>query len=181
MQFRQRLGEILRESRRITEVQRTEALDFQARWNAQADAPTLSVMEASRAGRREPRRLGQVLVQLGHVTDIDAAWALAIQFGVEFVDLDLWGAISPDILKRVPREIIRAHTVLPLDERHGRLRVLVHDPVDVLLRDTLGLVLNRPVDFAVGVERQIKAFIQRELQDEVGGLPWGREAAVPSE
>mgnify|MGYP006295179005 CR=1 FL=1 len=77
---RKRLGEILKEWGIVTEDQITQALERQA---------------------KSGRRIGEVLVSMGACEDADVSKALAMQFDMEFVDLDI-GTINPQVMEMIP-------------------------------------------------------------------------------
>ena len=112
---RPRLGEILLE---LGSVDPDDLLNALQR---QQDAPE---DEENRV------RLGQILVQLGSINDVALAAALAHQFDVPLADLT-HARPEADAVARVPEELARRHTVLPLRvDEGGRVYVATSDPLD---------------------------------------------------
>jgi type IV pilus assembly protein PilB len=108
------------------------------------------------------RRIGQALVELGSVTEEDVGKALAEQFGLEYVDpehnVDISAAIN-----LIPEDLIRKHFVLPYGKKDGRLRVVIHDPLDLDTQDMLRFRLATDIDCVLAVKSKIKAYIDNFL------------------
>jgi len=111
------------------------------------------------------RRLGECLVDLGFVDEKDIAKALASQFDMEFIDLDQPGAIDKESMKLLPQELIRKFMVLPLSQENGRLKVVVHDPMDLELLDNLRFVKGCEIDTVLASRKQIKDFLDRSFSE----------------
>ncbi len=141
---RQKLGEILVVRGKVAE----EALA-----GALADA---------RANRK---KIGEVLVERNLVTDEDVARALGEQFGLTFFDLDKPENSARVNRKNLPDDIIKKNQILPLEKEGGRLRIVIHDPVDFDLLETLRFRVGE-TDQVISSRTQIKKFLE-------GGVPSG--------
>ena len=141
---RRKLGQILLRWNLINEQQLSEALDV-------ANATS--------------KRIGQVLVELGYATEDDVAKALATQFDLEYIDLDSEEAMKASNLDLMPSDLVKKHLVLPLEQKDGRMKVLVHDPLDLDLLDTLRFRLNCEVDTALASRGKIRNYIDTMLSE----------------
>ncbi|NQV32786.1 MAG: hypothetical protein HQ515_08835, partial [Phycisphaeraceae bacterium] len=72
-------------------------------------------------------RLGEILLRLGFVTEAQLAEALALQVGIEKVDLTQV-SIPGDIVALVPADLVNKYMLLPLCYENGRLAVAMTDP-----------------------------------------------------
>jgi type IV pilus assembly protein PilB len=90
----------------------------------------------------------------------DAARALAESHGLEYVDVGSF-APDPEILKTVPVELMFRYTFLPYKREGGRLVLVMADPTDIPVVDTLGLVLQTPIQPAVGTPSAIQEALKR--------------------
>lgn len=72
-------------------------------------------------------RLGQILIDLGYITEMQLQEALALQAGIERVDLTNL-SIGADILALVPADVVNRYNCLPLWHENGRLAVAMSDP-----------------------------------------------------
>jgi len=87
----------------------------------------------------EHRRLGQILLGLNYITQPQLNEALALQVGIQKVDLaDV--SISPEIIALVPAELVSKHDILPLWHEDGRLAVAMTDPFQPQVFEDLRLV-----------------------------------------
>ena len=141
---RKKLGQILVRWEVVTEQQVDEAL---------------GVAEGS------GKRIGETLVDLGYASEDDVAKALASQFGLEYIDLDSQEAMKAANLELMPPDLVRRFLVLPLEKKDGRLKILIHDPMDLELMDTLRFRLNAEIDTAIGSRSKIKDFIETLLSE----------------
>jgi len=122
--------------------------------NALADA----IAYASEHGKR----IGEALVELELVSEEDVSKALATQFDLEYVDLDK-NVVVPAALELVPQELITRHTILPMSKDGERLKIIIHDPLDLELLDMLRFRLNMEIDTALAPKGKIQRFIDTFL------------------
>ncbi len=111
------------------------------------------------------KRIGEVLVDLGYAQQNDVAKALASQFGMEFVDLDEPDVVSKDNLDLIPTDLIKKYLVLPMSKEGNKLKVLVHDPMDLALIDDLRFRLGGELELALGAKEKIKEYIDSFLSE----------------
>jgi type IV pilus assembly protein PilB len=121
--------------------------------------------EALKVAQGSNKRFGQVLVELGFATNDDVAKALASQYGLEYIDLDSEEAMKSANLDLMPMDIIKKYLVVPLEKKDGRLKVLIHDPMDLELLDLLRFRMNCEIDTAIGSRDKIKEFIDALLSE----------------
>ncbi len=136
---RKKLGEMLIEAKVITPQQLETALS-----------------ETKGTGKR----LGEVLIERGVCKEEDLSRVLAEQWGMEYFNLDRPEHSSRIDLKLVPDEIVKKHLVLPISKAAGKLRLLIHDPMDLELIDLLRFRLNCDIETALASRSQIKRFIE---------------------
>jgi len=126
-------------------------------WNVVTEE---AVQQALGIAKGTSKRIGEALVEAGFCSDEDVAKALADQHDMEYIDLSEQGSDSVD-MTLVPDDVVRKHLVLPMSKRNGRLKVVIHDPLDLELLDLLRFRLNCEIDTAVAPKSEIKAFIDR--------------------
>lgn len=120
------------------------------------------VDEAQKTARSRGLRLGEALVEADIVKEEDVAKALAHQFGVDYINLDKLEDMNRIDRSRLATDLIKKYLVLPMTGGNGKLRLVIHDPMDL---DTLELLRFRVGDFEQGgiaSRRQIRAFIEGE-------------------
>ncbi len=133
------------------------------KWGVVTEA---QVEEAMQIAEGTGKRIGQTLVDLEYASEEDVAKALASQFGLEYIDLDNVDAMKAANLELIPTDLVKRFLVLPLEKKKdGRLKILIHDPMDLELMDTLRFRLNAEIDTAIGSRGKIKGFINSLLSE----------------
>ena len=116
--------------------------------------------EALNVAKGSGKKIGEALVDLGHCSEDDVAKALAAQFDMEYIDLDAQAAVGTDV-DLLPEDIIRKFHILPLEKSDNKLKVLLHDPMDLELLDVLRFRMNCEIETAVGAESKIRDHISK--------------------
>jgi type IV pilus assembly protein PilB len=150
--------------------------------------------KAAEYAQKSRRKLGEALIEMQLVSEEDVTKALATQFDMEYVDLDK-NAIPVSSLRLIPPDIIKRHKILPVSQENGRLKVVIHDPLDLETQDLLRFRLNVELETALAPKSKIERFIdqfisetkrsidetmdelKRELPDDQDGLQGGAEDA----
>jgi type IV pilus assembly protein PilB len=126
-----------------------------------------ALINAIKTAKSSNKRLGQVLLDLGLINEDTLAKAIAKQFGLKYVDLDDV-TIPPDAVKIIPEDLIKRHNILPLSVNNGRLRLIISDPMDLDMMDSIRLRLNKELECHVANPKKIRAYIENSLEDKVG-------------
>src|SRR5580700_9189781 len=132
-----KLGEILIEWGIITQKEVTKALEH-------AKAKNL--------------RIGEALVALNLCGEVNVYKALAQQHNMEYFDLDK-SAVPANAGTMIPEELMRKHLILPLAVENGRMRLAIHDPLDLEMLDILRFRLNKEVRTVLAPKGRIKLII----------------------
>lgn len=144
-----RLGEILVNSRLITEEQLTIALG-----------------EHRKAGKK----LGEYLIEQNIVSEDNLVMALSQQLGLDTVDLANV-TVDKAILDLIPIDVLKKNVIFPYSFREDNLsvlRVAMADPLDYNAQDDINLITNYQVEPVVASSRTImmaidKFFGQKEM------------------
>ena len=89
----------------------------------------------------EHRRLGQILLDLGYITNAQLNETLALQVGIERVDLnDVF--IGGEVIALVPAELVSKYNILPLWLEDNQLSVAMTDPFQQQVIEELRLVTD---------------------------------------
>jgi type II secretory ATPase GspE/PulE/Tfp pilus assembly ATPase PilB-like protein len=91
------------------------------------------------------RQLGQILIDLGYITQAQLIESLALQVGIERVDLDGL-SVGSDVIGLVPAELVSKHHILPLKRENGRLAVAMTDPFQPQIMEDLRFVTGCSVE-----------------------------------
>ncbi|MGP1273018.1 MAG: GspE/PulE family protein [Phycisphaerales bacterium] len=126
----------------------------------QGAASSAQVEKALQMAQGAGKRIGEAMIEGGFCKERDVAKALAEQFGLEYIDVaskDGMATINPDL---IPEDLIKKHFILPQSKSGNRLRLVVHDPMNLELLDMLRFRLNTEIDPVIAAKGDIKAFIE---------------------
>jgi len=136
---RKQLGEFLVENKLVTYVQLQEALRIQ---------------------KNSAGRLGEILVNLGYVTEKDIMDVLEFQLGIDQVDL-LNTQVDPEVINKIPESMIRRHRVIPIAQAGNVLTVAMADPLNIVAADDIKVATGLEVKPVMVAERSIDKTIQK--------------------
>ncbi|MDR7544990.1 MAG: type IV-A pilus assembly ATPase PilB [Armatimonadota bacterium] len=103
---------------------------------------------------RTGERLGKILRDTGAVSDQDLARAMAAQWGYPYVALANT-KIDEETAKLIPHALAVRHKCIALERRGGRLVLAVADPLNVLAIDDVRLITGMEVDLVIATEEDI--------------------------
>lgn len=93
------------------------------------------VLEAQRAANGA-KKFGDVVVELGFMSEVNFAKALAGNLRVQYVDLDNID-INTEAVQMVPEALARKHTVIAINVQGKRLTVATNDPVNFIVLEDI--------------------------------------------
>ncbi len=85
------------------------------------------------------KRIDQVAVDMGLVSEEDALTALADELGMRYVDLKGLD-IDLELLTKFPTSVVFRHSLLPISRKNGRVLVATSDPFDLEALDELSAI-----------------------------------------
>jgi type IV pilus assembly protein PilB len=115
------LGQILTELGFVTPIEVREALEKQ--------------------GRDGGGKIGEVMVNLKSATAEQVAQALAIQFGLPYVDLK-HVELPKEVIASVKKDIAVEHGIVPIWKKGRTIRIAMADPLDFFTLDNLRFILD---------------------------------------
>lgn len=100
-------------------------------------------------------RFGETGLELGFYDEEVLAQSLAVQFGMEYVDM---GSVqpSPDQLDAIPEDLAARFGVVPLQRVDGALVVATADPTDIIRLDQLEWSVGCPIVLKVAAKSHIQ-------------------------
>ena len=138
MRERKRLGDILLEAGKISLAQLNRALETQ---------------------RKTKRRLGEVLIDQGLLTEDEIADVLAQQLSLERIDLEKT-FVEQDMARSIPKEVALKYTAIPIFMRDGKLVVAMNDPLNMFAIDDICFITQKKIQPAVATKKQIEKAIE---------------------
>lgn len=101
--------------------------------------------EALELQKIKPKRIGQILLDLGYIEEDHLLEALSEQFGLTF-DKEMTEHIDSSLTTKVPIAFIREYHMVPYRKNGNGFVVALNDPVNLLPLDDLRLLLGGPVE-----------------------------------
>ena len=75
------------------------------------------------------RRLGEILQDLGYITEIDMLKALSIRVGTPLIDMSKLN-VNPEAISLVPRFVAEENDLLPYDYSDDKIEIVISDPLN---------------------------------------------------
>lgn len=108
--------------------------------------------------------IGRVAVRMGLVTEVQLSEALAEQWGMQVVNLKET-TITPKVLELVPETMASIYKIMPVSLKNNVLTVAMADPQNIAALDDLRNFLGYDVRGAVSNPADIQAAIERYYAD----------------
>jgi len=105
--------------------------------------------------QRRGERLEEVLIRLKYTPEELVLQHLADYFNLPYVNLDTY-LIDEKIVKIIPEEIARRHTLIPLFKIGNTLTVALPNPLNLLALDEVRNRTKADVEIAISTERKIQ-------------------------
>ncbi len=122
---------------------------------------TLSPKDIPKAldhGKKQSLRIGEALVDLKLASEVDVYKALASQHNMEYWDLDN-NPIPAAVMNAIPDDLVKRYVILPVGREGTKLRVVVHDPLDLEMLDILRFRLHTDIRTVLAPKTKIKTLI----------------------
>lgn len=140
-----KLGELLLYSNKVTKEQLNNALKEQ---------------------KNTGKKLGEVLVEDGYVTDNDIMEVLEFQLGIPHVDLEKY-LINPEIVLEIPENIARRYDLIAIDKKSNYLIVAMADPLNFFAIDDIKIFTKFEIQPVIApkelIRKNIDKFYRREF------------------
>jgi type IV pilus assembly protein PilB len=146
------LGRVLIKMGKLTKEQADEALEIQ---------------------RQKRGPLGQILIDLGYITDQDLVLALAAQVGMDILEVDRL-EVADDIIAKIPAQMATTYKVVPIDydKAANLLTVAIASPDNFRATDDLKTLMGYTVRAVVAkpevIDRALAAYYgqsEESIQD----------------
>jgi len=126
-----------------------------------------ALIEAIKTSKSSNKRVGEVLVDQGLIDRETLTKAIAKQFGLKYVDLDQI-TVPADATKIIPEDLIKRYTILPLSVTNGRVKLIISDPMDLDMMDSVRLRLNSELECYLANPTKIRSYIDEVLTEQSG-------------
>ncbi len=141
-----RIGEFLLKERKITEEQLQHALEVQ---------------------KKEPGKLGSILIRLGYVNEEDIAQVLSKQFGYPSINLAKF-EIDEKVIELIKPDIARKHVVIPIHRIGSNLTLAMADPSNLFVQEEIRFSTNLRIQAVIAPESSIMTAIDKYYGSSTG-------------
>jgi len=168
------LGHILKEKGKIQDADIDSALEMQSRRKMRLgeiliEAGLISEEDLQYALEEQKvrgQRLGEILLSSQVITEDQLLEVLAKKFRLPTVDLDAY-EINPMAAIEVGRDVVEQYGILPIDVDKHSLTVALADPMGLEAYDSICFKTGKKVHEVMAKASQLKAHIDRFLQDDL--------------
>jgi len=141
-----RVGDFLLKEKKITEEKLQHALEVQ---------------------KKEPGKLGSVLIRLGYVTEEDIAQVLSKQFGYPSINLSKF-EIDEKVIELIKPDIARKHVVIPIHRIGSNLTLAMADPSNLFVQEEIRFSTNLRIQAVIAPESSIIQAIDKYYGSSTG-------------
>jgi type IV pilus assembly protein PilB len=148
---------------------------------------TDQLRKANQEQKQSGERLEQAVVRLGYAKEELILQCLADYFNLPYVDLDTY-LIDEKIVKTIPEEIARRHTLIPLFKIGSALTVAMTNPLNLLALDEVRNRVKADVEISISTEKKIRKAIEQHygatgttLENTVQQFMKGNKVGLPLE
>lgn len=104
--------------------------------------------------REDGTPIGNLLVQMGLISERDRARAMGVHWGVSYHDLSGYQP-RKELVDLIPVETARRYKAIPVDRENGRLTVALVNPLDIFAIDEIRLMTGLEVEAVISSEEEI--------------------------
>jgi type IV pilus assembly protein PilB len=133
----------------------------------EASLITTKQIEDANHQKKQGQSLLDALVSQGKVSEENVAQTLAVNSGMEFVDLLKMPKIDPAVIKLISADAAARFKVIPILKNSGDLVVAVVDPLDFDALDSVRHVLPMEPQFVCATKSAIEGLIVEHFQTEL--------------
>src|SRR4030067_1499088 len=116
--------------------------------------------KATQEQKRVGERLEQTIIRLGYAKEELILQCLADYFNLPYVDLDTY-MIDEKIVKAIPEEMARRHTLIPLFKIGNTLTLALANPLNLLALDEVRNRVKTDVEISLSTEKKIQRAIEQ--------------------
>ncbi len=128
------------------------------------------VLDAQKDEKNKGKKMGDLILEMGLVTEVQFAEVLAERLNIQFCDVDNFELI-PDIVKKIPEDKARKYNCIALNKVGRRLTVATDNPSDFYAMEDLRGITGCSISFQMAagsaVTRAIGKFYSKGATDAI--------------
>lgn len=115
--------------------------------------------KALKVRKEKNKRIGEVLIDLGFVTQDQINWVLSKQLDIPYIRIEL-EQLDLDLLRKFPEYLIKNYRLVPLMETDHALVVAMTDPTDDEAIKRIKTVYNNNVEIVFASFQNVEEMIE---------------------
>ncbi|MBI4847033.1 MAG: type II secretion system ATPase GspE [Nitrospirae bacterium] len=120
----------------------------------------IALKEQAAIDKTAPRRLGDVLVSLGFISEDDMLKALSSQFGMRYLKFtEFPKAVPPGNYPTV--KFMKQYKFVPIGTEDGMLKIAMSDPLNEYVLDAMQTFTDKALDICISSEKDIMEAIEQ--------------------
>lgn len=116
--------------------------------------------KALQAQKERGGRLGQVLVNLGYVTEQNILEILEFQLGIPQVSLTKY-RLDRELVRSIPENLVKRYKVIPVKKHNNSITLAMADPLDLMAIDDIALVTGCQIEPVIASSSDIENTTER--------------------
>src|SRR3990167_6797261 len=104
------------------------------------------IEECLRIQQEKGGRIGEILIHLKHIKEIDLLKALSIQFRIPYIQNLTEDEIDKGLVSSIPISFLKRHIIHPYKRENNIVRLAISDPLNISPIDDLKIFLNSEVE-----------------------------------
>jgi type IV pilus assembly protein PilB len=110
--------------------------------------------------KEKQMKLGEVLQELNFISNREIIEVLEYQLGIPSVELDKY-YIDQEVTALIPEEFARANSVMPMKFEEGKLYIAMDDPLNIVLINDLEIITGFTVEARISTPEDIHGAINQ--------------------
>lgn len=113
--------------------------------------------------------IGRIAEDMGLITDDQLIVALAEQFGLQSIDIE--GVVPPEDAKAIVSDTMaQLYRVIPLQVNDGVVTMATCDPQNLSMQDELRRFLGHEIRLLVATENQVQKSVDKHFNEEIESI-----------
>ncbi|MBE6082569.1 MULTISPECIES: GspE/PulE family protein [Tissierellales] len=121
--------------------------------------------EAISEQKNSDKKIGEILVEKGWVSEKDIIEVLEFQLGIPHVDLDRY-LINSEVSRLIPENLARRYDLIAVDKKNDYLIVAMADPLNIFAIDDVRLTTGFNVQPVISTKKDIERAIDKYYEKE---------------
>jgi type IV pilus assembly protein PilB len=116
--------------------------------------------------KKSGKRLGELLVEKGYVTEGDILYILELQLGIKRVKFDEI-EVDTEAVKAISANLASKHNIIPISRRNSKIQVVMSDPLNIIAIDDVRIATGNTVEIFLASSSEVKDAIRRYYSSQV--------------